>query len=133
VNLAAIRNGMADNLSTIPDIQVSPYMLSAPTPPAVHILPDTCEYDLAMRAGLHELTMMVQIFVSITTDQGAQVLLDQYLAPTGAQSVKAALEADRTLGGACQDSHVQMFTYRQYPRPEGDPFLGADFTVQVYT
>jgi hypothetical protein len=130
--MKAIRTGIARNLAVIPDLQVSAYMLSNPTPPAVHVLPDTLTFDLAMRGGLHELAMMVQVFVSTTSDVGAQVLLDQYLAPTGALSLKAAIEADRTLGGAVQDTHVQMFTYRQYPRPEGEPFLGADFTVQVY-
>jgi len=124
---------MARNLSVIPDLQVSAYMLSAPTPPAVHILPDNVAFDKAMHSGLNELTMMVQLFVAMMSDLGSQVLLDRYLSPSGTLSVKAALEADLTLGGACQVLHVLTWTYRQYPRPEGESFLGADFTVQVYT
>lgn len=130
--LKNIREGIAANLSAIPDLQVSAYMLSNPTPPGAHVLPDTATYDLAMRGGLHELAMLVQVFVATTTDIGAQVTLDQYLAAAGALSVKAAVESDRTLGGAVADTHVQGFTYRQYPRAEGDPLLGADFNVQVY-
>lgn len=42
----------------------------------------------------------VLVIVSRMNERGAQDKLDTYLAGSGAGSVKAALEADRTLGGA---------------------------------
>ena len=51
--------------------------------------------------------------------------------------MKAILEAARpgpvTLGGLVNDLAVVSCTgYRQYPRPDGSAYLGAEWTVQVW-
>lgn len=133
-DVAAIRQGIADNLTAAfgPDVQVSAYMLAEPTPPAIHVFPGPVEYDQAFGRGLDELTMRVQAFVALVADQGAQINLDKFLAGSGAYSVKAAIEADRTLGGACHDAHVTAHTgYQQYQPAGGGPMLMAEWTVLV--
>ena len=97
---------MAAALGVIPDVQVNAYALSQPTPPGLQILPPGVQYDQAMHRGLDEWVFIVQGFVAFSTDIGSQVLLDQMCAPTGSNSVKAALEADKTLGGVVQSLHV---------------------------
>lgn len=131
--MAQIREGLAVNLSTISGVQVSAYMLAAPTPPAIHIVPPAVEYHLAMQGGLGRLTFTVQAFVAFGTDIGAQKLLDTMRAPTGTQSVKAALEADRTLANVVKDLLV-----RSSDEPvivtlptSGTQLLSCDWTVTV--
>lgn len=70
-----------------------------PTPCAV-IGNVTITFDEAQNRGLDQGEVDVLVIVSRMNERGAQDKLDGYLAGTGAGSVKAALEADRTLSGA---------------------------------
>lgn len=128
-----IREALADAIqAAIPGLQASAYVLANPTPPAAHVMRGEIEYDLAMQGGLHNLTMRVQAFVALTTDIGAQMLLDDYLSPDGDNSIKAAIEADTSLGGLIQDLHVTKASGQQtYVREQGGPVLGSEWTVKV--
>ena len=97
---------MATALGTITDVQVNAYALAQPTPPGIQILPPAVEYDSAFHRGIDEWTFTVQGFVSLTSDIGSQQVLDGLCAPSGSSSVKAALEADNTLGGVVQSLRV---------------------------
>jgi hypothetical protein len=127
-----IREGLATNLRTISGVQVSAYMLASPTPPAIHVVPPAIEYHQAMQGGLERLTFTVQAFVALGTDIGTQKRLDDFRAPTGVTSVKAALEADRTLGGVAQDLLVMSSAEPVIVTlPEGRQLLSCDWEVLV--
>jgi len=136
-DLAGIRAGIAANLATLSgapaNVQISAYMLGNPTPPTLQVMgPDQIDYDLAMQRGLDEWRFIVQGFVGAMTDRGAQVNLDAWLAPTGSLSVKAAIEADRTLGGSVQDSYVESASgYKIYQLDAGHQVLGAEWTIRL--
>lgn len=132
--LAQIREGLAANLATLDDVQVSPYMLDSPTPPTLQVMgPDQVTYDLAMRGGLDEWTMIVQGFAGGATDKGAQILLDEWISAVGAKSVKAALESDITLGGLIPGLNVQNASgYRIYQLENRAAALGCEWQVTVY-
>ncbi len=130
--LSAIREGLAANLAPLQDAQVSAYMLAAPTPPCIHVYPDEITYDRAMGRGEDDWQLVVHGFVGLTSDVGAQKRLDRWLASTGAESVKALIETDRTLDGACDDLFVQTCSgYRVYQLEGRPPTLGAEWTVLV--
>ena len=131
--ISTIREGLARNLESIRDIQVSAYLLASPTPPAIHIFPATIEYDRSMQRGLDVLTFTVEAFVAFGLDQGGQMRMDRLLSPSGFESVKEALEADRTLGNTVQDLWVsRMSSYRAVLLPEhSDQTLIATWLVLV--
>ena len=132
--MAEIRQGLVDNLSAISGVQWSPYLLASPTPPSGHVIPSEIAYDRAMHRGMDEVTMTVQAFVALGLDQAAQMKLDELLAPSGATSVKAAIEADRTLGGKVQDAWVSAVTgYTLVTIPDRGQMLSADWSVTVRT
>lgn len=131
-DLSAIREGLADALQAIPELQASPYMLANPTPPSAHVVPDEVQYDQTMGRGHDDWFMTVQAFVGIATDIGAQKRLDLMLNPSGAFSVKAAVEADVTLGATVDDVRVESCTgYRTYEMADGSHVLGAEWRVHV--
>lgn len=130
--LKQIREGIAAKLNTIPNIQASAYMLSNPTPPAAHVIPGEIDYDQTMQRGMDMWTLTVQVFVALVTDKGGQLRLDAMLAPTGTSSVKAAIEADKTLGGVVDTLRVSRMTGYQIFNLERGPVLGAEWTVLVY-
>jgi hypothetical protein len=130
--LGEIRRGLAANLERILGVQVSPYMLANPTPPAIQVVPGEVEYDLAMGRGLDQLILNVQAFVALGSDIGAQQQLDEFLDGTGAKSVKQAVESDKTLGGSAASARVTRSTgYRAVLRDSGGPVLMAEWEVEV--
>lgn len=70
-----------------------------PTPCAV-VGNITITFDEAQNRGLDMGEVDVIVIVSRMNERGAQDKLDGFLAGTGAGSIKAAIEADRTLAGA---------------------------------
>ena len=133
MNVSAVRQALADRLATIEAVQVNPYALSQPTPPGFQILPPGRTYDFAMGGanGLSEWTFVVQAFVNFGSDVGAQVLLDEMITD-GATSVKALLEADKTLGGLVQTLRVlESSPGRMVELPSGNPMLLVEWRVQI--
>jgi hypothetical protein len=128
-----IREGIATNLSTIPNVQISAYMLVSPLPPVIHVFPAGVEYDRGMHRGLDILTFTVEAFVAMGLDVGAQQRIDGMLSPTGTLSVKTAVESDRTLGGLVSDTWVERVSgYRLVELPEMEQkALSADWLVRV--
>lgn len=132
-DLSAIRAAIAAALQDVDGIgQASAYMLSSPTPPCAHVFPAEVDYDEAMAGGHSDWVFTVQAFASLTSDVGAQKVLDEWIEPTGATSVKAALEDDETLGGKAFTTAVESCSgYRVYTQDDGRAFLGAEWRVVV--
>ena len=117
---APVRAGIANSLAAVfTDWQVSPYLLSNPTPPCMYVVPDGGDFDQAMGQGLTRCNFIVRAMVSMATEHGAQASLDALCAPSGATSVKAAIEADRTLGGTVSLTNVST------------ELVAIDFVVRV--
>ena len=131
VTVTQIRSGLAANLATVTGAQILSYQLANPTTPSIAIFPAGTQYNQAFNRGIDQWTFTVQAIVSIAVDQNGQQQLDAYLAPTGATSIRAAIESDRTLGGVALNLVVESASgYTLF----GDtpPVLGAEWTVQVW-
>lgn len=133
-DMAQIREGLRANLAAIDGCQVSAYILEQPTPPTLMVVgPDEVTYDLSMHRGLDHLIIVVQGLVGSPSDVGRQKTLDKWLAPTGATSVKAAVESDITLGGLSVAARVARVSgYRIYPLPNSGATLGAEWFVAIH-
>lgn len=116
MSIAALRQGLATNLGTIPEVQVSPYILSNPTPPTIWVAGISVDFDQAMGRRVtgasytDQYTATIQGFVALNDDIGNQAMLDNLLAGSGVYSVKTAIEADKTLGGTCDTLWVSTST-----------------------
>ncbi len=132
--LAQIREGLRVRLATIPRVQTSAYMLDQPVTPTLQVMgPDETTYDLAMQRGLDMWRIVIQGYQGSPADIGAQVALDEWLAPSGTNSVKAVINADHTLGGLVQSARVASSTgYRIYDLPNLGRTLGAEWVVEVF-
>lgn len=131
-SLREVRDGIAMTLLALDGIDVSPRMTSNPTLPAIQVFPDAVDYHQAMADGFTGWQMIVQVLVGLVDGAGAQDLLDELIEPTGTRSIKAILESNPRLGGVVDDLIVMDCTgYRVYPRPQGEPVLGAEWHVRV--
>lgn len=124
-----LRDGIANRLSTVKGLRFSPTFLDAPRPPVAMVLPDRIEYDLNGSRGADTFYFTVSLLVGRADDRAAQRNIDEFV--VGPNSVKAAIEADRTLGGTADTCRVtEMRNYGQVSI--GDVvYLGVEFEVEV--
>lgn len=127
--ISELRQGIADNLSSIYGLRVSPTMLDAPRPPVAMVYPDTVAYDLNANRGADTFTFIVYVLVGRADDRTAQNRLDAYV--VGPDSVKAAIEADRTLGGAADTLRVTSMENYQQVSIGDTVYLAVEFMVEV--
>ena len=126
-----IREGLVANLASL-GIQSTGYMLAAPTAPSIEVFPGETSYDMAMGRGLDEVTVIVRVTVTISLDQAAQIKLDEYLAPSGTNSVKTLVETDKSLGGKVQNLRVtEASGYQVTATKDGGVALSCDWTVVI--
>src|SRR3954454_22207617 len=125
--LSEIREGLAKNLRELKGLNVLAYMTSAPASPYIWVRPapdELISYHQAMGNGLEHWFMRVEAFTGSPFDIAAQMKLDELVESTGPTSVKAALEADKSLGGIAEDSAVtSAHDYQQYQRQDGTVVL----------
>jgi hypothetical protein len=142
--LADVRAGLVVNLNALKtgyrDMQISPYELSSPTLPVIWVKPtpgSVIEYHQTFatmsNTGQETWSFTIQAFVASGGDVAAQMLLDELLNSDGAHSLKAAVEADKTLGGACDDLIVRrVSSYQTYASVvDGGICIGAEWIVEV--
>ena len=113
MSVAEIAQGIAANLEAIPETQILPCVISTPTPPTIWVATMAPNYDMAFGARTtghtytDEYTATIQCLVQLSDEVGANSVIYQYLSSSGAYSVKAAIEADKRLGGASDDLWVE--------------------------
>lgn len=131
--IAAIRTGLATRLGTISGLRTAATVPDDPKPPVAIVMPPTITYDQAMGRGLDQYEFSILVMVGRVSERTAQASLDAYANPTGAGSIKTAIEADRTLGGAAQTCRVtDMRNVGPMSTTEGNTYLTAEFVVTVY-
>lgn len=133
MSLISFAEAVVANLGTIPDCQKSAYFLANPQYPTLQVVPGPTQYDQAMHRALDLTTLTIQARVAWNNDVGSQKNLYRFLEPVGEDSVKAAVESDKTLGGLCDDLHVTEASGVQLMVPStGSAELIVEWTVVIY-
>jgi hypothetical protein len=108
--LEQVALGLEARLETIQGLRPSEFVPSKITPPAAIVaLAEVPNYRVALSGVKFDVNMTVTILVSAAFDRVGQMNLLAYADRVGEKSVFAAVEADRTLGGAADDCQVTGF------------------------
>lgn len=126
MSIATIRAGLATRLATISGLRVSAYFPDAILPPMGIVDTYRVDFDSAFNRGSDEIIFDVLVVVHRQSERTAQEAIDTYV-----PLVKAAIQGDTTLGGACYDLIVTGMT-GPAPLPVGETtYLAATFAVRV--
>jgi hypothetical protein len=132
VSIDGIRTGIANNLAGISGLRTAPELPDNPNPPVALVQLRTVEYDQAFQRGLAVYTFTVTVIVGRAAERIAQRRLNDYCDNTGSSSVKAAIESDKTLGGAAFDVRVVSMDNIGSLQANDAVYLAAEFTVNAY-
>lgn len=130
MSISQIRTALATNLATIPGLRTAAEVPDNPTPPIAIVNLDSVTYDQAFAKGLTNYNFTITVVVGRTAEREAQRKLDGYISP-GTNSVKNAIESDKTLGGYAYDCRVVSLNSVGSLTISDTTYLAADFSVTV--
>lgn len=111
---------------------VHKHPVSNPAVPCFIVMPKPADYDLTSRGGSHRQAWTVRFLVGAADLRvGFETKLYAAMAPSGTGSVKATLEADKTLGGVVDTLRVVRHEEPGIYEYGGVELLGVDFEVDV--
>ena len=131
--VSQVKDGLKTAIQTISGLRAYDYQPEQVNPPfAYPVLTEIRYHETGMGLGGVVMDFTVTVVVSRQSERVAQDTLDGYMAMTGASSVRAAIEADRTLGGVCDDLIVVSAGNLIQVDANDTLYLAVDFKVTVY-
>jgi hypothetical protein len=130
MSISLIRTRLAANLATIAGLRTAAEIPDLPNPPIAVVSLDTVTYDQAYAKGMTNYSFTITVIVGRSAEREAQRKLDGYIS-TGANSVKNAIESDKTLGGYAYDCRVVSMNSVGSVTISDTTYLAADFSVTV--
>lgn len=102
--------GLKTRLATISGLRTFSYQPAQIMPPIAFPVISQVRYHGMMGGGMPIYECVVYLIVGRYTDDRAMSDIDDYVAFSGAKSLRAALEGDQTLGGVAQSVLVSTTT-----------------------
>lgn len=110
MTITDVMAGIETVLDTIDGLHASDVKPEQITPDAAIVgVPPISSYEEAFGRGKAMLQPTITVLTSTGLDRSGQLRLARYLSLSGQWSIHAALEADRTLGGAAEDAQLVSF------------------------
>ena len=82
-DISELRQGIANNLATIPGLRVSATIPDNPSPPIAIVQLNRVQYHQDFKRGMTEYDFSVQVIVGRVDERTAQRNLDSYCSSTG--------------------------------------------------
>jgi len=131
-SLVDLQNGLQMVLATVPNLRVADHLPEQVTPPMAMVLLQSVTFHGAMGGGLSDWEFVVSCVAGRMGERSAQMQIDSWLSYDDSQSIRSAIEADMTLGGAAS-TLVVADAVGIKPLVIGDAsYLNVEFTVHVY-
>lgn len=131
-SISDLRAGLATNLATITGLRTAAEIPDNPSPPIAIVQLQRVSFDGAFQSGMTTYDFTVSVIVGRAAEREAQRRLDAFASSSGASSIKAAIESNRTLGGECFDLRVSEMSNIGAVLLGEASYLAADFVVTVF-
>jgi len=128
---SGVKTGLQTALTAITGLRCYDNVPDGLAPPAAVIEPFEVDFHEAMSNGVTTYRAFILVIVGRMSERAAQDKLDTFLATTGSASIKARLETDRTLGGACSSLNVTTATPRTVT-VSGIDMIAYRYEMEVY-
>lgn len=130
--VSQVATGLQTRLATISGLRTFNYQPEQENPPFAYPQINSINYHRAYQGGDVVMDWTVYVIVGRWLDRTAHAALDDYLSYSGSKSVRAAIEADPTLGGVCQTLIVRSGADITSLDAGGAQFLVIQMQVEVH-
>lgn len=131
-DITAVREALRTRLLTAFPTGLNVYARwpGALSSPAAVVIRRQTEFDPTFDLAA-EATLAIKVLVAVGSEDAAGEDLDDYVAPAGALSIRAALEGDPTLGGLVDYLHVATAEGEEITTYKGNDYLSTDLTLVI--
>ena len=131
-SIASLRDGLKTRLATIANLYTHDTIPDDVYVPAAIVgFPTTVAYDFSFRSAVARYTFPVRVIAGRTTERESQDRIDGLCSPDGASSVRAAVDADPTLGGVANSTRVVSARDFGVYDVAGVSYIGGEFEIEV--
>jgi len=131
--ISQVKEGLKNAINSVAGLRAFDYQPDQVNPPFAWPTLDTITYhQTGMAAGGVVMNFTVTLVVNRASERTAQEQLDDYMSWDGKKSLRKAIEADRTLGGVCDDLIVTNAENLTNIDANDTLYLAVDFKVTVY-
>lgn len=99
IKISQVREAIGTNIQNITGIRIYDQIPDVVVPPCAVVGQLDFTFDIDNARGLDQASVDVYVIVQRISERSGQATLDGLLAGTGSNSIKTAIESDRTLGG----------------------------------
>jgi hypothetical protein len=131
MNPSQVRDGLKTRLQTITGLRAYDLIPDTVVPPCAVVGQLDFTFDIDNARGLDQAQVDVLVIVQRFSERAGQDKLDAYLAGSGASSIKAAIEGDRTLGGTVNTLRVTGAEAGTY-ESQGIQFLSYRYRITIW-
>lgn len=133
--LAAVRDAIVTTVAAaVTSLTVYDTIPGVTNLPALVISPASADFNVTMGRGTDTWQFDLFVMVAVPTEDLAQDALDGYVTGAGANSIRAAVFAARTLGLADTNAHVSAMTNYNISFPgAGIDHMAATLRLVVHT
>ena len=131
MNPSQVRDGLKTRLQTITGLRAYDLIPDTVVPPCAVVGQLDFTFDIDNARGLDQAQVDVLVIVQRFSERAGQDKLDGYLAGSGASSIKAAIEGDRTLGGTVNTLRVTGAEAGTYDS-QGVTFLSYRYRITIW-
>jgi hypothetical protein len=131
MNPSQVRDGLKTRLQTITGLRAYDLIPDTVVPPCAVVGQLDFTFDIDNARGLDQAQVDVLVIVQRFSERAGQDKLDAYLAGSGASSIKAAIEGDRTLGGTVNTLRVTGAEAGTYDS-QGVTFLSYRYRITIW-
>jgi hypothetical protein len=131
MNPSQVRDGLKTRLQTITGLRAYDLIPDTVVPPCSVVGQLDFTFDIDNARGLDQAQVDVLVIVQRFSERAGQDKLDGYLAGSGASSIKAAIEGDRTLGGTVNTLRVTGAEAGTYDS-QGVTFLSYRYRITIW-
>ena len=131
MNPSQVRDGLKTRLQTITGLRAYDLIPDTVVPPCAVVGQLDFTFDIDNARGLDQAQVDVLVIVQRFSERAGQDKLDDYLAGSGASSIKTAIEGDRTLGGTVNTLRVTGAEAGTYDS-QGVTFLSYRYRITIW-
>lgn len=131
--VSQVATGIRNRLATISGLRVFNYQPEQVNPPIGFPVLNQIRYHGAYSGGMVEMDWSIVVVTGRWLDRTAHTALDGYLSYSGATSIRAAIEADKTLGGIVDTLVVPTGANISSMSANDAEFLRVEMALTVYS
>ena len=131
--VSQVATGIRNRLATISGLRVFNYQPEQVNPPIGFPVLNQIRYHGAYNGGMVEMDWSIVVVTGRWLDRTAHTALDGYLSYSGATSIRAAIEADKTLGGIVDTLVVPTGANISSMSANDAEFLRVEMALTVYS